>query len=100
MLSGVPQIGCTLRHRDWSAAEDDLVLREEQNLDYEPSVGAIVKALKPLWGNENSDPARVAQVVLRLAASGRLPAHLLLGSDAIQYAGRASLIQRIAQRNR
>jgi NAD(P)-dependent dehydrogenase (short-subunit alcohol dehydrogenase family) len=57
--------------------------------DYEPSVGAIVKALEPLWGKENSDPARVAQLILRLAASDRLPAHLLLGSDAIQYADRA-----------
>jgi hypothetical protein len=36
-----------------------------------------------------SDPAKVAQVVLRLAASDQLPAHLLLGSDAIQYAGQA-----------
>jgi NAD(P)-dependent dehydrogenase (short-subunit alcohol dehydrogenase family) len=57
--------------------------------DYEPSVGAIVKALKPLWGQENSDPAKVAQVILRLAASDHLPAHLLLGSDAIKYAGEA-----------
>jgi NAD(P)-dependent dehydrogenase (short-subunit alcohol dehydrogenase family) len=57
--------------------------------EYEPSVGAVVKALQPLWGQETSDPARVAQVVLRLAASERLPAHLLLGSDAIQYAGEA-----------
>jgi NAD(P)-dependent dehydrogenase (short-subunit alcohol dehydrogenase family) len=29
--------------------------------DYEPSVGAVVKALRPLWGKENSDPAKVAQ---------------------------------------
>ena len=57
--------------------------------DYKPSVGAVAKALKPLWGQENSDPAKVAQVVLRLAASDRLPAHLLLGSDAVQYAGQA-----------
>jgi NAD(P)-dependent dehydrogenase (short-subunit alcohol dehydrogenase family) len=57
--------------------------------EYEPSVGAIVKALQSLWGQETSDPARVAQVVLRLAASDRLPAHLLLGSDAVQYAGEA-----------
>lgn len=57
--------------------------------EYEPSVGAVVKALQPLWGQETSDPARVAQVVLRLAASERLPAHLLLGSDAVQYAGEA-----------
>ncbi|MCI0387828.1 MAG: SDR family NAD(P)-dependent oxidoreductase [Acidobacteria bacterium] len=57
--------------------------------DYEPSVGAVVKALKPLWGQENNHPARVAQVILRLAASDRLPAHLLLGSDAVKYAGEA-----------
>jgi NAD(P)-dependent dehydrogenase (short-subunit alcohol dehydrogenase family) len=57
--------------------------------EYEPSVGAVIESLKPLWGRENSDPARVAQVILRLAASDRLPAHLLLGSDAVQYAGQA-----------
>jgi NAD(P)-dependent dehydrogenase (short-subunit alcohol dehydrogenase family) len=57
--------------------------------DYEPSVGAVVKALHSLWGQENSDPAKVAQVILRLAASDRLPAHLLLGSDAVKYAGEA-----------
>src|SRR5205823_1043221 len=48
--------------------------------DYEPSVGAIVAALRSHWGQENSDPAKVAEVVLRLAASDHLPAHLLLGS--------------------
>jgi len=57
--------------------------------DYEPSVGAIVKALHSLWGQENSDPAKVAQIILRLADSDRLPAHLLLGSDAIKYAAQA-----------
>ena len=57
--------------------------------DYEPSVGAFLNRLKSHWGQENSDPAKVAQVVLRLAASDRLPAHLLLGSDAVQYTGQA-----------
>jgi NAD(P)-dependent dehydrogenase (short-subunit alcohol dehydrogenase family) len=57
--------------------------------DYEPSVGEIVKMLKPLWGQENSDPEKVAQVVLHLATCDRLPAHLLLGSDAVHYAGQA-----------
>jgi NAD(P)-dependent dehydrogenase (short-subunit alcohol dehydrogenase family) len=57
--------------------------------DYEPSVGALVKALHSLWGQENSDPVKVAQVILRLAASDRLPAHLLIGSDAVRYAGEA-----------
>jgi NAD(P)-dependent dehydrogenase (short-subunit alcohol dehydrogenase family) len=57
--------------------------------DYEPSVGAVAEALKFYWGHETSDPAKVAQVVLRLAASDHLPAHLLLGSDAVQFAGEA-----------
>src|SRR5215831_16653882 len=57
--------------------------------DYEPSVGAVVKALHSLWGQENSDPAKVAQVILRLANNDRLPAHLLIGSDAVRYAAEA-----------
>src|SRR5215510_3221914 len=57
--------------------------------EYQPSVGAIINALHSLWGQENSDPARVAQVILRLATSDRLPAHLLLGSDAVRYAAEA-----------
>jgi NAD(P)-dependent dehydrogenase (short-subunit alcohol dehydrogenase family) len=59
--------------------------------DYEPSVGVVAKALKSLWGQETSDPVKVAQVILRLAASDRLPAHLLLGSNAVQYAAEAEV---------
>jgi NAD(P)-dependent dehydrogenase (short-subunit alcohol dehydrogenase family) len=57
--------------------------------DYEPSVGGVIKALESRWGHENSDPAKVTQVVLRLAASDCLPAHLLIGSDSVQHAGQA-----------
>src|SRR3984885_13847789 len=57
--------------------------------DYEPSVGAVAKALKSYWGHEMSDPVKVAQVVLHLAARDRLPAHLLIGSDAVRFAGEA-----------
>ena len=57
--------------------------------DYEPSVGTVLNALAPYWGNEKSDPAKVAQLILRLAASEQLPAHLLLGSDAVQFAAQA-----------
>ena len=57
--------------------------------DYEPSVGALVKALLPLWGKENSDPVKVAEIVLRLANYQQLPPHLLLGSDAVRYAAEA-----------
>jgi len=55
--------------------------------DYEPSVGAFLKMLEGHWGHETSDPAKVAQVILQLATKEQLPAHLLLGSDAVQYAG-------------
>ena len=57
--------------------------------DYEESVGAIIGLLKSHWGQEMSDPPKVAQVILRLAAADNLPAHLLLGSDAVQYASQA-----------
>ena len=57
--------------------------------EYEPSVGAVVKALASYWGNEISDPAKVAQLILRLAESNNLPAHLLIGSDAVEFAGQA-----------
>jgi hypothetical protein len=57
--------------------------------DYEASVGAVAGMLASHWGHETGDPGKVAQVVLRLAASDRLRAHLLLGSDAVQHAGQA-----------
>jgi len=57
--------------------------------EYEPSVGAVIKALASYWGNEISDPAKVAQLILRLAASDHLPPHLLIGSDAVEFAGQA-----------
>ena len=49
----------------------------------------MIKALASYWGNEISDPTKVAQLILRLADSDQLPAHLLLGSDAVQFAGLA-----------
>jgi NAD(P)-dependent dehydrogenase (short-subunit alcohol dehydrogenase family) len=54
--------------------------------EYEPSVGALINMLEGYWGHETSDPAKIAQVILQLATKDKLPAHLLLGSDAVQYA--------------
>src|ERR1700724_1494486 len=73
--------------RNWGARAN----KDTRDLlpDYEPSVGAAIKALASYWGNEMSDPAKVAQLILRLADSEHLPAHLLIGSDAVQYAGQA-----------
>jgi NAD(P)-dependent dehydrogenase (short-subunit alcohol dehydrogenase family) len=57
--------------------------------DYAPSVGAIIGLLGQHVGNETSDPKKVAQVVLKLAYHDQPPMHLLLGSDALHYAGEA-----------
>jgi NAD(P)-dependent dehydrogenase (short-subunit alcohol dehydrogenase family) len=57
--------------------------------EYEVSVGATIKALEHYWGNENSDPARIAQIVLQVAETEHLPAHILLGSDAYHFVGEA-----------
>jgi NAD(P)-dependent dehydrogenase (short-subunit alcohol dehydrogenase family) len=54
--------------------------------DYEPSVGTFIKMLHGHWGHETSSPAKVAQVILQLASNEQLPAHLLLGSDAVHFA--------------
>src|SRR5258708_172186 len=59
--------------------------------EYEPSVASVIKALESFWGNEVSAPAKAAQLILRLAASDHLPAHLLIGSDAVEFAGQAEV---------
>jgi len=57
--------------------------------DYEASVGASMKQMEGYWGNETGDPVRVAQVVLQIAKTEEVPPHILLGSDAFQFARRA-----------
>ena len=57
--------------------------------DYAPSVGAIITLLGQYHGNETGDPAKVAQVVLKLAYHEQTPVHLLLGSDALHFFGEA-----------
>ncbi|CAN7402240.1 SDR family NAD(P)-dependent oxidoreductase [Bosea sp. LjRoot90] len=51
--------------------------------DYQPSVGAVLDLLKAYVGNEIGDPERIAQIVLDLSRRESLPAHLVLGSDAL-----------------
>lgn len=57
--------------------------------DYEPSVGASIKQMEGYWGNESGDPVKVAQVVLQIANTEAVPPHILLGSDAFQFARQA-----------
>jgi NAD(P)-dependent dehydrogenase (short-subunit alcohol dehydrogenase family) len=57
--------------------------------DYEESVGKFGAVLDQHWGHENSDPKKVAQVILQLADQDHLPTHLLLGSDALHFTRQA-----------
>jgi len=59
---------------------------------YEPTVGERARMIRAGLTTEASDPAKVARVVLDVAAMAEPPLRLLLGSDAFRYgtaAGRA-----------
>ncbi|MDB6141759.1 MAG: NADP-dependent 3-hydroxy acid dehydrogenase YdfG [Pseudomonas sp.] len=55
--------------------------------EYQETVGKWQALLKQYAGNENSNPDKVAQVVLSVANHSEPPKRLLLGSDAVHYAG-------------
>jgi NAD(P)-dependent dehydrogenase (short-subunit alcohol dehydrogenase family) len=57
--------------------------------DYEETVGETLRRLDNYWGQENSDPRLIAQVIVRLADQKDLPPHLLLGSNALANLERA-----------
>lgn len=75
--------------------------RASQNIpgihpDYAPTVGSLADLLQKYAGEEASDPNKVAHILLRLAYHDRPPLHLLLGSDAVQYAGEADVARAAA----
>jgi NAD(P)-dependent dehydrogenase (short-subunit alcohol dehydrogenase family) len=72
--------------------------REIPNMlaDYEPSVGATLHRLRQYSGNEAGDPARVAAVVVKLANHDSPPVHLILGSDALRFAGETEAVRAAA----
>lgn len=51
--------------------------------DYADTVGATLERIKAYAGNEVGDPARIAQVICDLARRDDVPAHLVLGTDAL-----------------
>ena len=53
--------------------------------DYQPSVGAVFGMLKAYAGNEIGDPEKIAQVIVDLTTRDKVPAHLLIGSDALYF---------------
>lgn len=58
--------------------------------DYEATVGKVVRATFSRPDRARSDPAKVAQAILRLADEKQPPVRLLLGSDAVSIANAAA----------
>ncbi len=56
---------------------------------YQQTVGASAKHLERAGSTQLGDPVKVAQAVLTVAAMDEPPLRLLLGSDAVRYAGLA-----------
>ena len=57
---------------------------------YQSTVGAMAAMLKEHVGQEATSPAKVAGVIQQLANTPDAPVRLLLGTDAVQYAGQAA----------
>lgn len=58
--------------------------------DYEQTVGKVNAFRREVDGRQPGDPARAADVIVRLVDEARPPLRLLLGSDAVALAERAS----------
>src|SRR4029077_17748026 len=58
--------------------------------DYEATVGSDVNFIREHSDTLHGDPAKAAQVILRIASEKEPPLRLLLGSDAVFLAGVAA----------
>jgi NAD(P)-dependent dehydrogenase (short-subunit alcohol dehydrogenase family) len=54
--------------------------------EYRPVFDPMFALLGEHIGKETSDPAKVADLIVRLANHDQLPTHLLVGSDAVHFA--------------
>jgi NAD(P)-dependent dehydrogenase (short-subunit alcohol dehydrogenase family) len=57
--------------------------------DYEASVGSMIKLLRSHEERSESDPRKIADVIVKLANSDDVPVHLILGVDAAERVHRA-----------
>lgn len=62
--------------------------------DYAETVGATLARIRAYAGNEVGDPARIAQVILALSRRASVPAHLVLGTDALASFDAAESLRR------
>jgi NAD(P)-dependent dehydrogenase (short-subunit alcohol dehydrogenase family) len=65
---------------DWAGSSMHI---DEIRDDYNASVGGFVQMARGMAGIAQSDPAKAAQAILRIASEKEPPLRLLLGSDAV-----------------
>lgn len=65
---------------DWAGSSMRI---DPANADYDATVGAMQRYLGELSDSFGSDPAKVAQVIVRIASEHAPPLRLLAGSDAV-----------------
>jgi NAD(P)-dependent dehydrogenase (short-subunit alcohol dehydrogenase family) len=78
---------------DWAGASMDI---PPVSAPYAPTVGKSAERMRGFAETSASDPAKVAEVVLRVAALDDPPVRLLVGSDAYNY-GRAAWCARVEE---
>ncbi|KAH6976688.1 hypothetical protein EDB80DRAFT_739138 [Ilyonectria destructans] len=71
---------------DWAGASMHVPAISEP---YQQTVGAFANVLRTMSGNEVSIPGKVAKIVVDLSKYTDPPLRLLIGTDAVQYAGAA-----------
>jgi NAD(P)-dependent dehydrogenase (short-subunit alcohol dehydrogenase family) len=76
---------------DWAGSSMDI---PPVSAPYEPTVGAVARRMSDFATASASDPDKVAQVVLEVAALDAPPVRLLVGTDAYNY-GRAAWQARV-----
>lgn len=53
--------------------------------DYQDTVGQMRTNATKLHGNQNGDPVKLANAIIKLVHSENIPLHLPLGSDAVEF---------------
>jgi NAD(P)-dependent dehydrogenase (short-subunit alcohol dehydrogenase family) len=71
---------------DWAGSSMDI---PEISEPYKSTVGAFATFIRKFSGNEPTEPAAVARLVLQLADHEEPPLRLLVGADAAQYGRQA-----------
>lgn len=79
---------CTLEpggmRTDWGLSARTTITELPE--DYQQSMGQFKSLIDTYAGHEVGDPERISQLLIGLAKRSKIPARLLLGSDAWQYA--------------